>query len=121
MPALSRYTDNLLDQWITGTGVHSRVMSTANLGVLAGLPPQQIHDDLWRAIPKDRKNPEREIQDAINKALSDHHGGTYTARPKPTPVVRDGEVALQRIIEQGKIQTEVDLWEASPIRLWEAP
>jgi len=53
--------------------------------------------------------------------MADFNGGTFTARPKPVPVVRSGETALQRIIAEGKITDEADLFEASPIRLWEEP
>ncbi|MEI7672284.1 MAG: hypothetical protein WCK00_09250, partial [Deltaproteobacteria bacterium] len=35
--------------------------------------------------------------------------------------VNDGKVALQKIINQGKITDEADLWETSPRRLWEEP
>jgi hypothetical protein len=89
---------------------------------LAGIHPQQIHDDLRHSIlPGSRKISDREITEAVNKALSDFKGGTFTPRPRPTPVVKDGKTALQRIINQGKIHDEVDLLEASPIRLWDEP
>ena len=119
MAALNRYHDNLQNPRPPGTGCHGWIMSTANLGIMAGINPQQIHDDLRRVIPTGtRRIPDREIHDAIRKALSDHDGGIYTPQPRPMPVVQDGKVALQRIIDQAKITTEVDLWESSPIRLW---
>jgi hypothetical protein len=97
-------------------------MSTANYGTFAGLSGDQMFADLRSAIPEGKRRiSDREITDAIRKAVQDHHGGTFTPRPKPAPVVKDGKVALQRIIEQGKISNEVDLWEASPIRLMEVP
>lgn len=122
MPIIDRYADNLSNPRPPGTGCHGYIMSTANLGVMAGIDPQQIHDDLRQAIPPgNRRISGREISDAIRKAMSDIKGGTFTSRPRPEPVVKDGRAALQRIIDQAKIMTEVDLWEASPIRLMEAP
>jgi len=89
---------------------------------MAGKDPQEIHDDLRRAIPSGtRRIPDREIQDAIRKAMGDLNRGTYTPRPRPEPMVQDGMVALRRIINQAKITTDVDLWECSPIHLPDEP
>jgi hypothetical protein len=122
MAALDRFHDNLTNPKPPGTGCHSWIMSTANLGAMAGKEPQEIHDAIRRSIPSGtRRISDREITDAINKALSDHNGGTFTPRPRPKPIVPDGKAALQKIIDQGKISNEADLCEASPIRLWEAP
>jgi hypothetical protein len=97
-------------------------MSTANLGIMAGKDPQEIHDEIRKVIPTGtRQISDREITDAINKALSDHRGRTYTPRPHPVPVVQDGKTALQRIIRQAKLTDEVDIWEASPLRIWDEP
>lgn len=105
-----------------GGGCHTALLAVANYGILAGLTAERIFSDLRGSIPAgSRKVSDREISDAIRKAMQDHRGGTFSPRPRPTPVIRDGKVALQRIIEQGKIRDEADLWEASPIRLWEAP
>jgi hypothetical protein len=94
----------------------------ANRGTLAGIDPQQILSDIRQAIPTgNRRVTDREIADAITKAMADHQGGTFTPRPRPHPVVQDGAAALRRLIGQGTITTEVDLWECSPIRLWSTP
>jgi hypothetical protein len=120
--ALSRYDDNLKNSRAPGTGCHGWIMSTANLGVFAGLDGERIFEDIRRAIPQgNRRIPDREIQDAIKKALNDHNGGTFTPKPRPEPAVNDGKTALQRIIEQGRYHDEADLWEVSPIRLLGAP
>jgi hypothetical protein len=117
-----RYHEALKNIPPPGTGCHPALLSVANLGVFAEVPPQVIHDDIRQAIPQGiRRIPEREIEDAINKALRDHSGGTFTARPRPQPIVQDGKSALQKIIDQGKIHDEVDLWESSPIPLWDDP
>jgi hypothetical protein len=105
-----------------GCGCHGALLSVANYGVLAGIDPDQIFADIRHAIPAgDRQIPDREVLDAIKKALADHHGGTFVPRPRPQPVVQDGKTALRRIITQGTITDEAGLWEASPIRLWSTP
>ena len=105
-----------------GLGCHPALLSVANLGIMAGMNPQQIHDDLRRSIPQgQRRITDRAISDAVNKALSDHNGGTFTPRPRPAPVVNDGKAALQKIIDQGKISDAAGLWDCSPLRLWEEP
>jgi len=118
MPALDRYRDNLAKPRPPGTGCHGWIMSTANLGIMSGVKAQALHDAIRRAIPNgNRRISDREITDAINKALADHAGGPFTPRPRPKPIVRDGKAALQRIIDQAKISNEADLMDASPIRI----
>jgi hypothetical protein len=113
--ALDRYADNLNNPRQRGEGAHGFIMSTANLGTIAGLPAQRIYDDLRRVLTSKVGNPE--IQQAINKAQN--HKGSYT--PRPAPVINNGKATRQKIIDQGRITDEADLWEASPIRLWESP
>lgn len=122
MTLLDRYQEALRNIPPPGCGCHPYLLAVADYGVLAGLSGEQIFSDVRSAIPTgNRRIPDREIQDAINKSLSDRNGGTFTPRPRPEPIVRDGAATLRRIIAQGKIATEVDLWECSPIRLMEAP
>jgi hypothetical protein len=122
MEPVARYQAALENIRPPGSGCHTNLLGVANYGVLAGITPDQILADIRNAIPAgDRQIPDREIEDAIQKALADHHGGTFTPRPRPAPVVQDGAAALRRIIAQGTITEEVDLWECSPLRLWRAP
>ena len=122
MNLLARYKESLRNIPSPGGGCHPALLSAANFGAMAGIDQQQIHNDLKRMIPRGKRRiSDREITDAINKALSDHNDGTFTPKARPEPLVRDGKAALQRIIKQAKITTEVDLWESSPIRLLEAP
>jgi hypothetical protein len=122
MGVLDRYIDNLNTARPPGTGCHGWLLSTANRGVMAGLSADKIFLDLRHSIPQGtRRISDKEIADAVNKALADHNGGTYTPRPRPEPIVNNGKATLQRLIAQGKITDEVSLWEISPIRLWEAP
>ena len=118
----ARYQEALQNLPPPGLGCHPRLLAVADYGVMAGLTAQQIFFDMKNAVPAgSRRIHDRELTDAINKALSDHQGGTFTPRPRTEPVVKDGKAALHKIIVQGKINNEADLWEASPIRLWEEP
>lgn len=121
-PTLLRYQTNITNPVPPGQGCHGWIMSSANLGIIAGQDPDQIFTDIRRSIlPGKRRITDREIQDAIQKAMTDLRAGQWTPRPRPKPIVKDGQAVLQRIIDSAKITTEVDLWEASPIRLWEEP
>jgi len=118
MTVADRYHDNLTNPLPPGTGCHGWILSTANYGTFAGLSGDQMFTDIRSAIPEGKRRiSDREITDAIRKAVQDHHGGTFIPRPRPAPVVKHGKAALQRIIEQGKIADEADLWEASPIKI----
>lgn len=122
MNRLDRYQESLKKRTAPGEGCHGWLLATANHGTVAGLNGDQMFTDLRKAIPQGtRRITDCEITDAIRKALSDYNGGMFTPRPRPKPVVSDGKAALQRIIDKAKITTEVDLWEASPVRLWEKP
>lgn len=105
-----------------GGGCHVALLSVANLGILADRDPEEVFQDIRRSIPAGtRRVPDKEIHDAIRKALQDHTSCSFTSQPRPQPAVRDGRGTLRRIIAQARIRTEADLWEASPIRLMEAP
>jgi hypothetical protein len=113
-----RYERALRDILAPGYGCHPTLLGAANLGVMAGVDPERIHNDIRRSIPNGNRDvPDREISDTIKKALQDHSGGTFSPKPRPKAAVKDGKKSLQEIITQAKIETEVDLWESSPIRL----
>lgn len=112
-----RYRDRLTTMPAPGGGRHNALLAIANIGILAGLTGEQIHEDIRRAADM----PDREIQAAIEKAARDHSGGTYRPPPKPAPIVTNGNAARRRIIEQGTISEDVALWECSPIRLHHPP
>lgn len=117
-----RYHEALKNIPPPGNGCHPSLLSAANLGVMAGINPDQLYDDIRGAIPPGRRRvPDREIFDTIKKAKADHQGGTFSPKPRPRPVISDGKVALQKIISQAKIETDVDLIESSPLRLWGEP
>jgi len=105
-----------------GKDCNLKILGAANHGVHAGLNPEDIFRRIREAIPAGhRRVSDGEIIRAVNKAMADHRQGAFKPRPRPSPVVQDGKKALRGIIAQGSINTEVDLWEASPIRLWDEP
>lgn len=117
-----RYHKRLHSIPAPGHGCHVSLLGVANLGVMAGLNHAEIFDGIRKNIrPGNRKVSNREIEEAIQKAVLDHGGGIYTPRPRPQPVTKNGKSVFQKIIAQGKIQDEVDLWESSPLRLWDKP
>ena len=104
-----------------GEGRHTELLAIANLGFLAGIAPEQMHDDICRAVNGSQALPDNEIRAAILKAASDHGAGgsTFRPTPKPAPLVKNGQAALRRIIAQGPISDDADLWEVSPVRLYD--
>ncbi len=119
---LRKYQSRLASIPAPGDGCHPALLAIANLGLIAGLSAERMFLDIRNHIPNgQRQVPDREIWDAINKALAEHGSGTFIPQPRTEPVVKDRSAALRKIIDQAKITTEVDLWESSPIRLLEAP
>ena len=119
---IDRYREVLRHIPPPGCGCHTSLLGVANHGARAGTPPHEIFEDIRRNIPPgSRRISDREIREAINKALADHNGGTFISQPRPVPIVQNGTAARQQIINQGRYSDEADVWEASPIRLLEEP
>ena len=122
MPRVTRYHEALRNISAPGTGCHPSLLSVANYGVKIGVDMNQLFEDIRANIPHGRRRvPDREIIDTVKKAFQDHKGGTFTPKPRPKPVVKDGKTSLQKIIDQAQITDEADLWESSPIRLLDDP
>jgi len=118
MSALSKYQDNLSNPVLPGGGCHSWILSTCNLGVLAGLSPQEIFIDIRRVLHPSRGD--REITDAIEKALQSHGDGNHRGISAPTrrnvrPIIHNGDAVFNKIISAGKYSTEQELTAASPV------
>lgn len=111
----TRFNNNLRNPRDRGNGLHSWIMSTVNLGILARKNPQDIHDAIEAAQPYGIRRGE--VKEALDKALSEKQTGTFTPRPRPAPAVRNGNAARQRIINQGRISDDADLWEESPVKI----
>jgi len=104
-----------------GNGCHPALLGVANLGLYAGRCPEEVYSDISRNIPiGTRQVSDREIWDAVNRASADLRPRPSQAVPKAKPAVRAGEAVRNRIIDDGVIDDEADLWEASPIKVdWE--
>jgi hypothetical protein len=105
-----------------GGGCHAALLGIANLGVRAGLTPQQIFEDLRASVHGSRSVPDREIQDAINKAASDYtpsgRGGIGSPGIHRKPQPRADKHTLKTLCDLGRYHGhEADLWEASRIRI----
>ncbi|MDX9788652.1 MAG: hypothetical protein RBT11_17880 [Desulfobacterales bacterium] len=118
--ALCKFKSYLNNPPQRGQGCHSGIMSGANLGVIAGLQPEQIFAEIRAVLGE--KTPDKEIQEAIEKAAREYTGTAKIYQfPKKKPLVQDGKTALQKIINAGKFDNDADLWEASPKRLFDDP
>jgi hypothetical protein len=88
---------------------------------MAKLSPEQVFEDLRRAIPPGRRHvSDREIWDAVNKAFSGQADG-FIPKPKPRPIIHNGPVVLKRLIQQGRGVTEAGILETSPVPVPDRP
>lgn len=118
--AAERYAEEIRRCPNSGGGVHSWLMTTANLAAIAGIPPMEAEAEILRAMTRP-PSPSSEVAAAIRKAFSEYAPGadyaprSYSApRPKPLPQT------AQRFIQRGDGAEESDWWEASPVRIdWE--
>jgi hypothetical protein len=117
---LAKYEDGLseLPPPGQGNGLHSKLLSVANLGVKAGLTAEQMVSDLRRNVPAgDRTVTDSEIKNAVAKSMRD--GGrvpadaaaTLSVKPIVRPELRD------EIIKAGRGCTEEQIRSASPIHI----
>ncbi len=67
-----------------GSGCHTALLKVANLGVIGKLPQRKIFNDLRKKVAGSRTVPDSEINDAIDKAFSDHRSGATTLKQKVT-------------------------------------
>ena len=126
-PLLARYREKLATLPASGGGgCHPALLGVASLGVMCGIPAGDIFQDLRQQVHGDRNVPDREIQEAIDKAAREHEVGTASGcagvrvKPRSKPGF-DGPAALRRIVEQGRGACEADIHERSPIRIdWQA-
>jgi hypothetical protein len=118
---LTTYMKRLSSIPAPGGGCHPTLLGVANLGVMAGFTPERIFADLRQSIPLgNRRIPDREINDAISRAVLDHGGDAlqkYRILPKLEPVTHDGPRVLRNIIRQANTGDESDILDASPIRI----
>lgn len=122
MNHFARYQERLAKIPAPGGGCHVSLLGVANLGIMGGVDPETLFQDIRQTIPSGtRAIHDKEINDAINKAVMDRSEGTFTPRPRPRPIINNSDATLQNIIESAVITTEADLWEDSPVRLTGEP
>ncbi|MBP7340828.1 MAG: hypothetical protein PHE11_05145 [Candidatus Omnitrophica bacterium] len=125
MSAKSQYQDKIAKPVLPGGGCHSWIMSGCNLGVMAGISPQEIFTDIRRVLHPSRGDTE--ITDAIEKALLSHGDGNHrrfksSARQSTRKtIIRNGAAVFNQIIAQGKYSEEAELTANSPIAIPENP
>ena len=93
--ALTRFSESLRLCPHAGSGVHSWLMSCANLAAIAGLAPMEAEAEIIRAMTRP-PSPSSEVASAIRKAYEETvPGGAGTiykprniapAKPKPLPM-----------------------------------
>lgn len=111
MSAASRYYENLNNPRQRGEGAHGWLMSTMNLGTLAG----QTSDEMFTHVRSvlNSKVSDREIQDAIRKATNSH----YVVRNTYAKPISNGQAIRTKLIQSSEISEDADLWENSPVRI----
>ena len=121
MGALEKYQDKLANIPAPGgaNGCHQALLGIANRGVLAGLEPGVIFDDIRRSIPSGQRIvPDKEISDAVNKAIWDRDNGREFIPPEK-PNIPDARAMRDKLIAAGTARYDVDLAVTSPIPLAE--
>ena len=119
-PILQKYEAALRSCPHAGAGVHSWILSCANLAAFAGLSPADAERDILAAMSRP-PSPSAEVGAAVRKAFSEYKPGmTFTprsiapAKPKPKPLTAAAFIA------RGDGATESDWFDASPVRMdWE--
>ena len=118
-----------------GAGCHPALLGVANLGAKAGLDPNQIVADIRSAIPSGKRRVgDREIQDAVAKALREKGEGWNGERRGSglSRATRQDHARRQRAEKAAREQAKrtidaipranpVELWERSPVRLTNDP
>ena len=116
------YKQALSDIPAPGQGCHPALLAAANHGVNAGVPPQEMYQDIRRNIQEGRRHvSDDEIWTAIRKAERDHSefDKRQPASRAPEKIRFDAAAFRDKLIENADID-EADIWEASPVRIdWE--
>lgn len=124
MSALSKYRAALSACPAAGSGVHGWVMGTSNLAALAGVVAAEAVADITANMRR-RPGPASEVLTAVEKAYRERGervalGKCAPPLPKLTKPKLD-PLTVAAFIARGAGLGEVDLWEASPVRLdWES-
>jgi len=102
-----------------GNGYHPRLLGVANIGIRSGLPPAEVGAALRAHTPPGgRRVPDREIADAVNKAVRGQRGGPRRGTgprwrpPRPTARPFDAAAFMAARLAEGDGCGEADIWEA---------
>lgn len=111
----SRFHEYVLAMPAPGSGFHTALLGACNLGVLAGMPDDEIGQFIERNIKANAARAVRasEIRDALEKARSDA-GSVSTYRYNGTPKPRfDGASALKNLVASSPLsqEPEADLYD----------
>ena len=108
-----------------GKGCHTALLGVANCGIRERLSEEQIFADIRQHITNGTRHvPDSEIYAAISKAKSDYIPYRSISREPFKKSVSKPKISSEyrdHLIEKGKGAEEVDFWEASPVRLFDAP
>ncbi len=122
---MTTYIQKLYSIPALGKGCHTALLGVANCGIREGLSEEQIFADIRQHIPNGtRYVPDSEIYAAISKAKSDYIPyRSIFEKPFKNSVSKSKISSEYRdhLLEKGKGTEEVDFWEASPVRLFDAP
>ena len=117
---VDRYHERLLTLPAPGgNGCHVALLGVADLGVMAGMAPQQVFEDIRRAVPPGKRPvPDREIWDAVRRAVRDHETGPLAPHTStPEPALPDAPMIRQGFIDKGAGAGEADFHDASDINI----
>lgn len=119
---MTRYRNALENIPPPGKGCHAYLLTVANLGVRAKVKAEAMFADIRPNIPSGKRRVfDREIWDAIKKALLDKTGNVFEPKTKEIPIVKDKSAVLASLIRTGKISDDADFWGISPVRLFDHP
>ena len=111
-----------------GNGYHPRLLGVANVGIRAGLPPADVAAAIrTHTPPGGRRVPDREIADAVHKALGgrtrapQRRGVPRWRMPQPATPPFDAAGFMAARLAEGAGYGEADIWEASPVRIETRP
>lgn len=115
-----RFSESLRQCPHAGSGVHSWLMSCANLAAIAGIPAADAERDILQAMTRP-PSPAAEVGAAVAKAYREHRPGEHftprsiaAPKPKPLPLTRGA------FILRGAGATEADWHGISPVCIdWE--
>jgi hypothetical protein len=122
---MSIYIQKLHSIPAPGNGCHTALLGVANCGIREGLSEEQVFADIRQHILNGTRHvPDSEIYAAISKAKSDYIPYRSTSREpfkKPMANPKISSEYRDHLLEKGKGTEEVDFWEASRVRLFDAP